>query len=130
MRLIGSQYLQKTLRPTLDLILSEKKSCEIDVTRIQDMNLTKTNLANLKEYVQRIFQAITESAVHCPTLMCQIFYNLRECATTYFPNNREVQYSVISGFIFLRFFAPAILGPRLFDLTNEQLVRKDCVGRF
>jgi Ras GTPase-activating protein 3 len=29
---------------------------------------------------------------------------------------------VISGFIFLRFFAPAILGPKLFDLTTEQIV--------
>ncbi|KAG8270925.1 Ras GTPase-activating protein 2 [Homalodisca vitripennis] len=36
-------------------------------------------------------------------------------------DNREVRYSVVSGFIFLRFFAPAILGPRLFDLTTEQI---------
>lgn len=28
----------------------------------------------------------------------------------------------MSGFIFLRFFAPAILGPKLFDLTTEPLV--------
>ncbi|KAB0798318.1 hypothetical protein PPYR_09311 [Photinus pyralis] len=123
MRLIGLQYLHKTLRPTLDLVFNEKKPCEIDITRIKDTNLAKANLANLKEYVQKIFKAITQSAVHCPALMCQIFHNLRECATSYFPNNREVRYSVISGFIFLRFFAPAILGPRLFDLTTEQI---DC----
>ncbi|CAG2068977.1 unnamed protein product, partial [Timema podura] len=36
-------------------------------------------------------------------------------------DNNEVRYSVISGFIFLRFFAPAILGPKLFDLTTEQI---------
>lgn len=36
--------------------------------------------------------------------------------------NKEIKYSVVSGFIFLRFFAPAILGPRLFDLTKEQIV--------
>lgn len=122
MRLIGLQYLHKTLRPTLDLVFSEKKPCEIDITRIKDTNLAKANLANLTEYLQKIFKAITQSAVNCPSLMCQIFHNLRECATKYFPNNREVRYSVISGFIFLRFFAPAILGPRLFDLTNEQIV--------
>jgi GTPase-activator protein for Ras-like GTPase. len=40
----------------------------------------------------------------------------------FFPDNKEVRYSVISGFIFLRFFAPAILGPKLFDLTTEQIV--------
>lgn len=125
MRLIGLQYLHKTLRPTLDLVFTERKPCEIDLTRIKDIGMAKTNLANLKDYVQRIFRAITQSAVHCPALMCQIFQNLRECATSYFPENREVRYSVISGFIFLRFFAPAILGPRLFDLTSEQIVSRN-----
>lgn len=39
-----------------------------------------------------------------------------------FTDEREVRYSVISGFVFLRFFAPAILHPKLFDLTSEQIV--------
>lgn len=55
--------------------------------------------------------------------MCEMFWCLRELAATHFPKNKEVRYSVISGFIFLRFFAPAILGPRLFDITTEQIVR-------
>lgn len=54
--------------------------------------------------------------------MCEMFWCLRELAATHFPKNKEVRYSVISGFIFLRFFAPAILGPRLFDITSEQIV--------
>lgn len=122
MRLIGLQYLHKTLRPTIELVFLEKKSCEIDPTRVKDVNQVEANLNNLKSYVQRIFEAITNSAVHCPALMCQIFHNLKECAMKCFPENREVRYSVISGFIFLRFFAPAILGPRLFDLTTQQIV--------
>lgn len=121
MRLIGLQYLHKTLRPTIELVFNEKRPCEIDPSRVRDPNAVETNLANLKSYVQRIFQAITESAVHCPPVMCEIFYNLKELAIRFFRQNSEVRYSVISGFIFLRFFAPAILGPRLFDLTNEQI---------
>jgi len=66
--------------------------------------------------------AITTSGVRCPPLMCEMFWCLRELAATHFPKNKEVRYSVISGFIFLRFFAPAILGPRLFDITTEQIV--------
>lgn len=122
MRLAGLRYLHTTLRPTLDLVIQEKKPCEIDHARVKDQNTIETNLNNLKEYVQKIFTAITQSAVHCPALMCQIFHDLKESAMTYFPDNREVRYSVVSGFIFLRFFAPAILGPRLFDLTTEQIV--------
>lgn len=78
--------------------------------------------------------------------MCQLFHTLKEVAIKFFPGNfyfinifihsnivlllfifyflenKEIKYSVVSGFIFLRFFAPAILGPRLFDLTKEQIV--------
>ena len=122
MKLIGLQYLHKTLRPTIDLVFNERKPCEIDPARIKDANTIQSNLANLTSYVERIFQAITQSAVTCPALMCEIFDSLKECAMIHFPENREVRYSVISGFIFLRFFAPAILGPRLFDLTTEQIV--------
>lgn len=122
MRLAGLRYLHTTLRPTLDLVFQERKPCEIDPARVKDQNTIETNLNNLKEYVQKIFTAITQSAVHCPAVMCQIFHDLKESAMTYFPENREVRYSVVSGFIFLRFFAPAILGPRLFDLTTEQIV--------
>lgn len=123
MRLIGLQYLHKTLRPTLELIFNEKKPCEIDPTRVRDPNVIAANLANLKFYIQKIFEAITQSAVHCPALMCQIFHDLKECAMMHFPENKGVRYSVISGFIFLRFFAPAILGPKLFDLTTQPVVR-------
>lgn len=122
MKLAGLRYLHKTLRPAMDLVFLERKPCEIDPTRVRDSNAIEQNLANLTEYVRIVFEAIVQSAVHCPSLMCQIFHNLKECATKYFPENKEVRYSVISGFIFLRFFAPAILGPKLFDITNEQIV--------
>ncbi|CAL4158948.1 unnamed protein product, partial [Meganyctiphanes norvegica] len=119
MRLSGQHYLRATLKPTLDLIVRERKPCEIDPTKMASGESRENNLANLKEYVGYILKAISHSALSCPPVMCQIFSQLRELANTYFPNQREVRYSVISGFVFLRFFAPAILGPKLFDLTTE-----------
>ncbi|KYN39175.1 Ras GTPase-activating protein 3, partial [Trachymyrmex septentrionalis] len=121
MRLAGLHYLHSTLRPAMEQVFLEKKPCEIDPTRVKDGNTIETNLTNLKEYVERVFMAITTSGVRCPPLMCEMFWCLRELAATHFPKNKEVRYSVISGFIFLRFFAPAILGPRLFDITTEQI---------
>ncbi|XP_015603727.1 ras GTPase-activating protein 3 isoform X2 [Cephus cinctus] len=121
MRLAGLHYLHSTLRPAMEQVFLERKPCEIDPTRVKDANTIQTNLANLKEYVERVFTAITTSGVRCPPLMCAMFWCLRELAATHFPKNKEVRYSVISGFIFLRFFAPAILGPRLFDITTEQI---------
>lgn len=122
MRLSGLHYLHSTLRPIVEAILAEKKPCEIDPSRVKDKNVIETNLINLQEYVERVFVAIMNSAVRCPPVLCQIFHDLRECAAKHFPRNKEVRYSVVSGFIFLRFFAPAILGPKLFDLTSEPVV--------
>ncbi|KAG7175406.1 Ras GTPase-activating protein 3-like [Homarus americanus] len=121
MKLVGHHYLRSTLKPTLDLIFRERKPCEIDPTKLQQGESREINLTNLKEYISLILKAIINSALSCPPVMCQIFSELKELANTYFPNEREVRYSVISGFVFLRFFAPAILHPKLFDLTTEQI---------
>ncbi|XP_055541471.1 GTPase-activating protein [Wyeomyia smithii] len=119
MRLSGLHYLHNTLRPIVEEIFADKKPCEIDPARVKDKSMIDSNLLNLQDYVEKVFEAITNSAVKCPAVLCQIFHDLRECAAKYFPQNKEVRYSVVSGFIFLRFFAPAILGPKLFDLTTE-----------
>lgn len=39
---------------------------------------------NLRQYVDRIFTVITKSGVSCPTVMCDIFFSLRESAAKRF----------------------------------------------
>jgi hypothetical protein len=85
MKLAGLHYLHNTLRSSLDLVFRERKPCEIDPARVRDLAMIETNLTNLKEYVENIFQAITTSALHCPSLMCQMFHDLKELASTCFP---------------------------------------------
>jgi len=105
-------------------VLSEHKTCEIDPSRFKDGESLATNMANLKTYITNTFRSITSSALRCPQLMCEIFSVLKELAIKYFPESREVCYYVISGFVFLRFFAPAILNPKLFEITDQQIVSK------
>ncbi|KAF2359296.1 Pleckstrin domain [Trinorchestia longiramus] len=121
MKLAGHHYLKQTLKCVIDQVIREKKPCEVDPARIPPTENRETNLANLCEYTNSILRSINNSALSCPPVMCQLFSELREHANTHFPNQREVRYSVISGFIFLRFFAPAILGPKLFDITSQQI---------
>ncbi|XP_076324163.1 ras GTPase activating protein 1 [Tachypleus tridentatus] len=121
MKLTGMHYLHETLQSTIHYICMDHKPCEIDPTKLRDGENIETNMANLKDYVQRTFRAITSSALVCPQIMCEVFAVLKESATLCFPNVREVRYSVISGFLFLRFFAPAILGPKLFDLSTDPI---------
>uniref|UniRef100_A0A493TS33 RAS p21 protein activator 3 n=1 Tax=Anas platyrhynchos platyrhynchos TaxID=8840 RepID=A0A493TS33_ANAPP len=92
MKLAGMHYLQVTLKPIIDE-------------------------ENLRQYVDRIFTVITKSGVSCPTVMCDIFFSLRESAAKRFQGDLDVRYTAVSSFIFLRFFAPAILSPNLFQLT-------------
>jgi Ras GTPase-activating protein 3 len=104
-------------------VLTEHKTCEIDPTRLKDGESLATNMSNLKTYISNAFRSITSSALRCPQLMCELFTVLKELAIKYFPESREVCYYVISGFVFLRFFAPAILNPKLFEITDQQIVR-------
>ena len=41
---------------------------------------------HLRGYVNRLFAAITCSAMACPTVMCQVFHNIREAAAWKFPS--------------------------------------------
>uniref|UniRef100_A0A3Q1CYK3 RAS p21 protein activator 3 n=1 Tax=Amphiprion ocellaris TaxID=80972 RepID=A0A3Q1CYK3_AMPOC len=122
MKLAGMHYLQVTLKPIIDEICAEHKSCEIDPVKLKESENLETNRENLRHYVDRIFNVITTSGVRCPTVMCDIFFSLRESAATRFQVDQDVRYTAVSSFIFLRFFAPAILSPNLFHLRPHHPV--------
>ncbi|KAG8505441.1 Ras GTPase-activating protein 3 [Galemys pyrenaicus] len=117
MKLAGMQYLHLTLKPAIEEIIHSHKSCEIDPVKLKDGENLESNMENLRQHVDRVFSAITKSGVSCPTVMCDIFFSLREAAAKRFQDDLDVRYTAVSGFIFLRFFAPAILSPNLFQLT-------------
>lgn len=121
MRLVGLPYMHKVLKPIIEDIYKGKKSCEVDVQRLdkgKDKD-AKKNAQNLLEYVKRIFEAIQNSFLWCPASFRNIFEELQRRVTTKFPEDPVVRYTAPSGFIFLRFFCPALLGPKLFGLANE-----------
>lgn len=54
---------------------------------------------------------------------------MSRCLCVLATDDLDVRYTAVSSFIFLRFFAPAILSPNLFQLTphhtvSERLSRK------
>uniref|UniRef100_A0A8C5F6J4 RAS p21 protein activator 3 n=1 Tax=Gadus morhua TaxID=8049 RepID=A0A8C5F6J4_GADMO len=122
MKLAGMHYLQVTLKPIIDEICTDHKPCEIDPVRLKESENLDTNRENLRAYVDRIFSVITASGVRCPTVMCDIFFSLRESAASRFQGDLTVRYTAVSSFIFLRFFAPAILSPNLFQLRPHHPV--------
>lgn len=121
MKLTGMLYLQDTLKTVVAKILTERLPCEIDPTRLKDGESLKVNEAHLRGYVGAALSAIVGSWVACPWELCDLFSMLRSLAADRFPGRKELQYSVISVFLFLRFFAAAILSPKLFELSSRPI---------
>ncbi|OXB65002.1 hypothetical protein ASZ78_000211 [Callipepla squamata] len=116
MKIVGKHYLKVTLKPVIDEICESPKPCEIDPIKLKEGDNVETNMENLRYYVDKVFREIVRSSISCPTLMCDVFYSLRHLAAKRFPNDPHVQYSAVSSFVFLRFFAVAVVSPHTFHL--------------
>uniref|UniRef100_A0A8C1VYK3 RAS p21 protein activator 2 n=1 Tax=Cyprinus carpio TaxID=7962 RepID=A0A8C1VYK3_CYPCA len=110
MKIVGKSYLTVTLKPVLN---------EVKHTRFPKLIFYLSFNENLQGYVHKVFTSITQSSSSCPPLMCDVFRSLRQLASKRFPADPHVQYSAVSSFIFLRFFAVAVLSPHTFQLRTH-----------
>jgi len=118
MKMIGYQYLNNTIGRIINQVYLSKDSCEVDPTKVEKNDDIKKHWKKLLAYVCSIWDAIKNSADSCPKKLKYIFSQIKYQTVLKFANS-NVQYSAISGFIFLRFFCPAILSPKLFGLQYE-----------
>eukprot|EP01147_Barroeca_monosierra_P010608 gene10608-2730_t len=129
MKIIGLPYLHETLKEIIDEIFHEKKDCEIDPSKIltgNPANIVKRHAADLIRYLEKILQSIFSSVERCPRPMRVAFSNIRvavgrNAALTSDADGQRTNasYTAVSGFIVLRFFAPAVLSPKLFGMREE-----------
>ncbi|KAJ3268157.1 hypothetical protein HDV01_003370 [Terramyces sp. JEL0728] len=95
-----------------DRVDSKKKTAQ-DKEKENDPEVNAANLIKLNTIItERIFS----SASKMPSALKDIFFLIQSTVMKKFPGNEIAPYTSVSGFIFLRFFAPAILGPSLFGL--------------
>ncbi|NWY60617.1 RASL1 protein, partial [Chionis minor] len=141
MKAVGLPYLHEVLKPVVNRIFEEKKYVELDPGKMElsrsrrrcpcrrisfkgslsEAQVRESSLELLKGYLGDIVDAIVGSVEKCPLLMRVAFKQLRRRVEERFPSARheEVRYFSISGFLFLRFFAPAVLPPKLFGLRER-----------
>ncbi|KAJ8330954.1 hypothetical protein QVD99_001232 [Batrachochytrium dendrobatidis] len=120
MKHVGLDYLKAVLGgPVLEIVQSVK-SGELDPLRIEKSDkpekILQRNIEVLMHFNKIIVDGIMKSADLMPTLLKGFFWFLQETVAKKFEKESVVRYTCISGFIFLRFFAPAVLGPKLFGL--------------
>ncbi|KAG7489624.1 rasGAP-activating 1 isoform X1 [Solea senegalensis] len=135
MKAVGMLYLHEVLKPIINRIFDEKKYIELDPCKI-DLNRTRrisfkgavseaevrdSSVEMLQSYLTSIIESIVGSVDQCPAVMRVAFKQLHKRVEEQFaePENEDVKYLAISGFFFLRFFAPAILTPKLFQLRDQ-----------
>ncbi|KJE95651.1 RAS p21 protein activator 3 [Capsaspora owczarzaki ATCC 30864] len=119
LKLHGMPYLHSVLKPIISSIVFDNVNCEVDETRLDKGEDLSKNWKNLKAIVSRTFDAVLGSATSCPFEFRVLFGHLRELVQKQFPTDAVIPYTAISGFIFLRFFCPAILGPQLFEMMDD-----------
>ncbi|XP_014109137.1 PREDICTED: rasGAP-activating-like protein 1 [Pseudopodoces humilis] len=143
MKVVGLPYLHGVLKPVVNRVFEEKKYVELDPGKMElsrgrrfsfkgslsEAQVRESSLELLKGYLGDIIDAIVGSVDKCPLPMRVAFKQLRRRAEERFPSaqHEEVRYFSISGFLFLRFFAPAVLTPKLFGLREQHA--EPCTGR-
>merc|ERR1711862_98698 len=120
-KLVGSTYLKNTLEELVKEIYNTKKPCEVDPTRLEKTDDLAKNFSNLQTYIQEFCDSIYNSVDEFPHKLRKICHELQQKVLTRYKAEQVevVKYTAISGFIFLRFFCAAILGPKLFDLMKD-----------
>ncbi|KAJ3013975.1 hypothetical protein HKX48_005415 [Thoreauomyces humboldtii] len=121
MRYLGKGYLKSTIGDIVKNIVSKKLHCELDPMKMDKGEDLDRNRKVLTDLNQRILNAIYDTRFALPAPWRPIFARVQAEVTYKFPYDSTVRYTSVSGFIFLRFFAPAILGPKLFDLVDEYI---------
>lgn len=117
MKLVGMRYLHETLDIQLLSIYESKNSCEVDPTRASG-NL-KNNWRHLLDHMQRIWTVIQHAIDAIPDCFRVVFADIRAQVEAKWPDHERIKYTSIAGFLFLRFFVPAILNPKLFDIVPD-----------
>lgn len=119
MRRLGKAYLEETIGDRLRDVEESDPDCEVDPIRVQRADDLDRNWRNLISLTSLFWKAIASSASRCPPELRRIFRHVRACAEDRYGDFlRSVTYSSVSGFLFLRFFCPAILNPKLFGLMK------------
>uniref|UniRef100_A0A8C7YJM8 RAS protein activator like 1 n=1 Tax=Oryzias sinensis TaxID=183150 RepID=A0A8C7YJM8_9TELE len=131
MKAVGMLYLHEVLKPIINRIFDERKyieldPCKIDLNRsrrisfkgaVSEAEVRDSSAEMLQGYLTSIIESIVSSVDQCPSVMRVAFKQLHKRVEDGEPTFISKQ--IDHGFFFLRFFAPAILTPKLFHLRDQ-----------
>ncbi|KAJ6227842.1 ras gtpase-activating protein [Anaeramoeba flamelloides] len=108
MKMIGPEYLKKTLSGPLQEIISNDLDFEIDKYLVPEEEKYNQNLKNLKFYLAKILESIFNSIEWMPMEIKVICSYYSEVTKAKYPKKVSI---TVGGFLFLRFICPTIVAP-------------------
>ncbi|CAH7677295.1 expressed protein [Phakopsora pachyrhizi] len=124
MRMVGSSFLESSIGPIIRRVCIRKTELEIDPSKLRvsgnnrDRVLTE-NARELNQLSTEIWESMYLHRSKCPSQLRRVFFRIQELVSISY-SDPDMRLISISAFIFLRFFVPAILNPRLFNLIQFQ----------
>jgi hypothetical protein len=118
---MGNDYLFSVLDAPLKSFFDRKVSLDVDSFKGHSIGddiqpLLDRTLDQLKEEVTLFLNAILESVTVCPPPIRIVLGTMCNTAVKKFHNVDETRRVVVAGYLFLRFFCPAIAMPSKFKL--------------
>ncbi|KAJ6242719.1 ras gtpase-activating protein [Anaeramoeba flamelloides] len=142
-------YLKETLQPTILEMIEKDLEYEIDPNKIitkrygndgknnkiNNLNIEEnfndlvkernkiieSNLSNVLKYFRKILKNILNSFDKMPSEMRIICHYFKQVTEKKYPDNVE---QIVGGFVFLRFFCPAIVSPFLRGIIDQKISKK------
>lgn len=120
MRRLGKEFLEEILAEKISEINELNPDCEVDPSRIQHGDELQSHWNQLVQLTTEVWECIANSGSKLPMELRQILKYVRAVAEDRYGDFlRTVNYTSVSGFLFLRFICPAILNPKLFGLLRD-----------
>ncbi|KAL7754367.1 Ras GTPase activating protein ira2 [Sorochytrium milnesiophthora] len=122
----GQDYLRETLMEPMKALYASTLAFEVDSSKLKPSENRKTNVENLIQMTQTFLDTITDSAAAMPKHMllvmrlCRALRAVCEMLSTLTARRFAGAESVaVGGFVFLRYFCPAIVAGDLWDQVEK-----------
>ncbi|KAI1425048.1 Rho GTPase activation protein [Xylaria sp. FL1777] len=114
------EYLEDVLGDKIFEINEINPDCEVDPSRIEKVEDIQQHWKLLIQLTTELWEIISASANKLPLELRGVLKYVRAVAEDRYGDFlRTVNYTSVSGFLFLRFICPAILNPKLFGLLRD-----------
>lgn len=116
-RYLATPYLRSVIGPWLQTVISARLSIELQPHRLEGKGQTvEQNLAALNATCTNLVQAIFSAAGRAPASLRLLCRHMRTGVAERFPS---VALRAVGGFLFLRYFCPAIVQPEYYGIIDR-----------